>query len=258
MAAEDLKKQRYKLVLSYDGTAYSGWQRQPNALSIQQIVQEKLAILLKRKIPVTGAGRTDAGVHALAQVAHFDHEELLDLYKIRASLNGLLPRDIRVRSVEFATQDFHARFTAVNKIYHYHLNLSQVQDPFVRLYSWHIFEKIDLKLLSECGKLFLGTHDFTSFANEPGAGAAGKNPIRTLKRIDVIEERTGVRMEFEGASFLYKMVRNLTGTIVEVAQGKRNLSEIPDILAARNRRMAGKAAPPQGLFLIRVDYPIAD
>lgn len=247
-------KFKYKLTIAYEGTQYSGWQIQPNAISIQEILQDKLEILLKRRTSVVGAGRTDAGVHAMGQVAHFRHEEELDLFKILASINGLLPRDIRVKIIEAVPEDFHARFSATNKEYHYHLNLNFVQDPFNRLYSWHLPEKINLDLIQECAQLFVGTHDFTSFANEAKAGAAAKNPIRTIKRIEMVPEREGVRLEFEAVSFLYKMVRNLTGMIIEVAKGKRDLAEVTEILATKDRRRAGRAAPAHGLFLMKVDY----
>lgn len=246
---------KFKLTLAYDGTQYSGWQIQPNAVTIQEILQNKLEIMLKSEVNVIGSGRTDAGVHAMGQVAHFRHNEELDLFKVLASLNGLLPRDIRVKKVETVPDDFHARFSAIGKEYHYHLNLNFVQDPFKRLYSWHLPEKINLELLQECAQLFVGTHDFSSFANEAKAGAAAKNPIRTIKRIDMIHEREGVRLEFEAGSFLYKMVRNLTGIIVEVAKGKRNISTVTEILAAKDRRQAGRAAPAHGLFLMKVKYP---
>jgi tRNA pseudouridine38-40 synthase len=254
-APKDFLKHKFKITLSYDGTNYCGWQVQPNGVSIQELLQQKLEILLKHKPSVIGAGRTDAGVHALGQVAHFQHHQELNLFKLQGSLNGLLPTDIRVRKIEPVSEDFHARYNAINKEYHYQLNLGTVQDPFARLYSWHIAEKLDLELLKECAQLFVGTHDFSSFANEPATGAVAKNPIRTIKRIDLIMERYGARLEFEGASFLYKMVRNLTGTIIEVARGKRALDEIHEILAAKDRRRAGNAAPAHGLFLMRVDYP---
>lgn len=250
----DSRKYKYKLTLAYDGTQYSGWQIQPNAISIQEILQDKLEILLKKRATVVGSGRTDAGVHAMGQVAHFRHDDELDLFKILASLNGLLPRDIRVKKIEAVSGDFHARFSAINKEYHYHLNLHFVQDPFNRLYSWHLPEKIDLDLLQECAQLFVGTHDFTSFANEAKAGATARNPIRTIKKIDMVPEREGIRLEFEAGSFLYKMVRNLTGMIIEVAKGKRDLSEVSEILAAKDRRLAGRAAPAHGLFLMKVKY----
>ncbi|MFQ5729016.1 MAG: tRNA pseudouridine(38-40) synthase TruA [Waddliaceae bacterium] len=249
---------KYKLTLAYDGTNYSGWQIQPNALTIQEILQDKLEVILRTKTTATGAGRTDAGVHAVGQVAHFSYSEKLDLFRFLASINGLLPKDIRVKKAESVPEDFHARYSVINKAYHYHLNLGFVQDPFTRLYSWHITGKINLDVMRECAKLFVGTHDFTSFANEPNAGAVSRNPVRTLKRLDIIPEKDGIRLEFESESFLYKMVRNITGVLVEVALGKRDLQEVSEILEAKDRRKGGRAAPPQGLFLMHVDYANSD
>ena len=245
---------RYKLTIAYEGTQYCGWQVQPNGPTIQEILQERLAIILRHPAEVTGAGRTDAGVHAAGQVAHFDHNNELELYTFLAAINGLLPKDIRVKSAEQVPADFHARHDAVSKVYHYHLHLGPVYDPFTRLYSWHVTGKLDLHVLREGAALLLGTHDFTSFANEPRAGGVSRNPIRTLKRLDIIPVEGGIRLEFESKSFMYKMVRNLTGTLVEAALGKWSLREVAAMLDAKDRRRAGRAAPAQGLFLMRVDY----
>lgn len=245
---------KYKICLAYDGTHYSGWQIQSNALAIQEILEKKLSVILRRKTKVFGASRTDSGVHALGQVAHFEHIEEIDLFRFLAAINGVLPKNIRVKNIEPVDMAFHARYCAVNKIYHYHLNLGYVQDPFTKLYSWHVPQKLDLDLLRECAALFVGTHDFTSFANEPLAGAVAKNPVRILTRLELVPEERGVRLEYEAKSFLYKMIRNITGALVEVALGKRKIQEIPEIFSARDRRKVGKTAPPQGLFLIKVDY----
>ncbi len=246
---------KYKLTIAYDGTLFSGWQVQPDTTTIQDLLQDKLKIILREPVSITGAGRTDAGVHALGQVAHFKTSTPLDLWVFRASMNGLLPKEIRILEVEKVPLDFHARYSATKKIYHYHLNLHPVQDPFQRLYSWNITNLLNLDNLNKAIQHLLGTHDFTSFANESSKGAASKNPVRTIDRIDIIPERTGIRLEFEGKSFLYKMVRNLTGILVEVAKGKRSPSEVAQILEAKDRRQAGRAAPAKGLFLIKVDYP---
>lgn len=245
---------KYKLTIAYDGTPFSGWQIQPDTVTVQELLQEKLKIILKEQTPLTGAGRTDAGVHALGQVAHFKTPLSLDLWVFRASMNGLLPKEIRILEVEAVSLDFHARYSATNKIYHYHLNLNPVQDPFERLYSWNITNPLNFEKLKEGIQHLLGTHDFTSFANESNKGAASKNPVRTINRIDVIPERTGVCLEFEGKSFLYKMVRNLTGILVEVAKEQRPPDDIAQILQAKDRRQAGRAAPAKGLFLVKVDY----
>ena len=244
----------YKITIFYDGTNYCGWQIQPNGMTIQEMLQDKLSIILREPIEAIGASRTDSGVHAIGQVAHFNYSQEIDLYRFLASINGVLPQDIRVKDVEQVPLDFHARYSAVNKVYHYHINLGPIQDPFKRLYSWYFPERIDFDLLQEAAAQFVGTHDFTSFANEPGTGSQATNPVRTLKRLTIVREPYGIRLEFEGESFLYKMVRNLAGTLMEVAKGKRLTTEIPEILAAKDRRKAGRAAPPHGLFLIRVEY----
>lgn len=245
----------YKLIIAYDGTRYSGWQIQPNAVTIQQLLQNILQTFLhKEHVSVIGSGRTDAGVHAKGQTAHFKNDSLVDTNKVLLALNGMLPRDIRVLSVEEAPTDFHAQYSASGKEYHYNLFLDRVMDPFRRNYCWHVHQKVDLDLLKEATLKFLGTHDFTSFANEAHAGSAARNPVRTLRRLDMIHIDGGVRLEFESNGFLYKMVRNIVGTSIEVATGKRSIDEISLIFAAKDRKKAGIAAPPQGLFLMRVDY----
>ncbi len=247
---------RYKLTLAYDGTSYSGWQIQPNAPSIQQHLQEALSIFLRTKnTEVIGSGRTDAGVHALNQVAHFQVEHPLDVNRAQYALNGLLPRDIRINSLKAAPAFFHAQYDAIGKEYHYHLVLDRVGDPFRRLYAWHVLQKLDLDSLKEASRLFVGTHDFTSFANEPLAGAVARNPVRSIYRLDVIKIDRGVRLEFEGNGFLYKMVRNIVGTLVNVASHRFSVERVAEILALKDRRFAGQAAPAHGLFLVKVNYP---
>lgn len=244
----------YKLTLAYDGTAYCGWQIQPNGVSIQEVLQKNITILTKQPVHVIGSGRTDAGVHALGQVANFYAEFPLELNRFQYSLNSLLPNDIRANSIEEVSLDFHARYSATVKTYHYHLHLGKIQDPFQRLYSTHIYIPIDTARLKNAARLFIGTHDFSSFANEAHKGSAAHDPIRTLYRLDVIENDQNVRLEFEGDGFLYKMVRNIVGLLLEVASGKRPIEDVTAILAAKDRRAAGQAAPAHGLFLIRVDY----
>lgn len=248
--------QCYKLTLAYDGTCYSGWQIQPNAPSIQQHLQEALAALFHGEhIAVIGSGRTDAGVHALNQVAHFKTEHEMPPNRLLLALNGLLPRDIRIKNVAVAPLHFHSQYSAIKKEYHYHLYLDRIMDPFRRLYCWHVLRKLDFALLHETAALFVGTHDFTSFANEPHAGSVAKNPVRTLYRLNIFPTEGGLRLEFEGDGFLYKMVRNIVGTLVDVASHRLTLADVISIFEAKDRRQAGHAAPPQGLFLVRVDYP---
>ena len=245
---------KYKLTLSYDGTGYGGWQVQPNATSIQSLVEAALSTLLKVKTSIVGAGRTDAGVHALGQIAHFSAQETLNLRRVLRSLNGLLPDQIRVLKVEAVDDDFHARFSAIGKVYHYNLHSHPIACPFTRLYSLQIFHTLDLSDLYTAAQLFVGTHDFTSFANESDRGSAAINAVRYLQRIDVVEKENGVQLIFEGNGFLYKMVRNIVGTLLEVCAGKKHIDQIPEILAAKDRKKAGKAAPALGLFLAKVIY----
>ena len=245
----------YKITIAYDGTQYHGWQVQPNGISIQKKLQEALQTYLRHETFITGSGRTDAGVHALGQVAHFKSSIPLVPRKFLHSLNGLLPKDIRIKSIESVPANFHARYSAVGKIYHYHLHTGPILNPFNRLYSLHVYEKFNLELLQDSSKYFLGTQDFTAFANESHSGVASYDPIRTLKRLDIIPIEEGVRLEFEADGFLYKMVRNITGTLLEVAQGKRTPDSIPEILSSKDRRKAGKSAPPHGLLLVKVLYP---
>lgn len=244
----------HKLTISYDGTLYKGWQIQKNAHSIQETIQNVLRILFKEDIKLIGSGRTDTGVHAKGQVANFLSEKNYPLDKILYSLNGMLPQDIRILSLEDAPASFHAQYSALGKIYHYHLILDPVVDPTKRLYTHHVKGRFDLDAFREAAPLFLGKHDFTSFANEADYGSAAKDPIRTLKRIDIIREGGNVRIELEADGFLYKMVRNIVGTLLEVGYKKKEASLISEILAGKDRRLAGSAAPAQGLFLMKVIY----
>ena len=249
-----MRRHNHRLLIAYDGSHYGGWQRQPNAPTIQQLIEEALATITRETLSVTGSGRTDAGVHALGQVAHFTASTPLDCRRLRASLNGLLPQDIRILEATHASDSFHARYSTKRKCYHYHICLAPVQLPFQRLYSWHCRQHLDIDALKVAAQQCVGTHDFTSFANEATSGSAAHDPIRTLYRCDVVTEEMGLRLELEANGFLYKMVRNIVGTLYEVAIHKRTPHAIVPILAARDRTAAGRAAPPQGLFLARVVY----
>jgi len=248
-------KHNYKLTVAYDGTEFNGWQRQPNAVTIQELLENTLKILAREKVSIIGSGRTDAGVHALGQTANFRCNTPLDLYKTLASINCLLPKDIRVLDITEVPIEFHSRYSAVSKCYHYHFHTEKVQLPFEYNCSWHVGNLMDIDLLKQAAKLFIGKHDFTSFANEAHSGSAAKNPVRNIYRIDVIEEEYGIRLEFEADGFLYRMVRNIVGTIYDVAIGKKSIEGIELIFEGKNRCLAGKAAPSKGLFLAYVTYP---
>lgn len=253
MSSEELYKTR--LLLSYDGTNYHGWQIQKNAETIQSVLERKLRIVLREEVHVIGSGRTDAGVHARGQVAHFEHRQPIDYFSFLGSINGVLPFDIRVHKAEAVPREFHAQYSVLSKVYHYYLHLDRVMDPFKRGYAFHVLKKINMEILHEAAQLFIGTHDFTSFANEAHTGCAAYDPIRTIKRLDVVLENGGIHLEFEADGFLYKMVRNIVGILLEAAGGKIMPSDIPAIFEAKDRRRAGVAVPPHGLFLMQVIYP---
>jgi tRNA pseudouridine38-40 synthase len=248
-------KFKYKAVIAYEGTRYSGWQVQSNALSIQTLIEDRLSTILRMpRAFLCGSGRTDAGVHALAQVAHFTTDFPIDISKTIASLNALLPTDIRILSLEEIDLAFHARFSALSKTYHYRLHLDPTPDPFKQRYAYHVPHPVDLPLLKEMTAPLIGTHDFTSFANKASHGSAAKDAVRTLYRLDLIEEEGGARLEFEGNGFLYKMVRNIVGTLLDICAGKIDKEELLVLLNAKDRRRAGTAAPPHGLYLAKVKY----
>lgn len=242
------------MTIAYDGTLYSGWQTQPNAVTVQETIEHVLAVIIPSKPSIWGSGRTDAGVHASGQVAHFKTECSVDIPRLTRSLNGLLPPDIRILQIEAVDPSFHSQFSAQGKIYWYHLCIGPCHIPMQRLYSHWIYKPIDLELLKHACTYFVGEHDFTTFANSSSVGSAGKNPVRTIYRLDLVQETNGARLEFEGNGFLYKMVRNITGTLLEVATGRRPVETIPELFEARNRRIIGIAAPARGLFLKQVHY----
>lgn len=244
----------YKLLIAYDGTNYHGWQVQPNGISVQQLIEKALSTIIQEPIRIIGAGRTDAKVHALEQAAHFHTEKLLDPFRVCHSLNYLLPKDIRILAIEQVPLNFHAQHSAISKVYRYHLCLDKFLSPFRRNTAWHLYYPIDLEKLREACRYFIGTYDFAAFANEPHRGVASYDSIRTIYRIDILQEEGGIVLEFEGDGFLYKMVRNIVGILVECAALKRSCKEIPAIFASRDRRKAGAAAPPQGLFLVKIKY----
>lgn len=243
---------RYKITISYDGTNYCGWQVQKNAISIQKLIQKALETALQHPINLTGSGRTDAGVHAKGQTAHFDTEKELNEKIFHLTLNSLLPPDIRIKKIEKAAPDFHARYSARAKEYHYYLYTSKIMSPFRKLYSHHVRGTFDLEKFKAAAHFFVGTHDFTSFANVKLD--APQDSVRTITQLNLIEVDDGLKIVFIGNGFLYKMVRNITGTLLDVARGKILLEEVPAIFEAKDRRKAGKAAPANGLFLERVIY----
>jgi tRNA pseudouridine38-40 synthase len=244
---------RVKLAVAYDGTAYVGWQMQPNGTTVQSVMEEAIAEILQEPVRLRAAGRTDAGVHAREQVVDFADAGKRDLATIVRGGNGLLPPDIRILSAEEVPETFDAMRHATEKEYRYFLCLSPVDSPFLSRYAWHIEAPLDLDAVREGLSHLVGEHDFTSFR---GQGCTAKSPVRTIFRAEVAKHDVPglFSIDVAGAGFLRHMVRNIVGTVVNAGKGKHSADHVGKILRARDRSAAGVNAPPHGLFLWRVSY----
>lgn len=240
-----------KLILEYDGTAYAGWQRQPDRPTIQEAVEAAILGVTQTRVPVIGAGRTDAGVHALGQVASFRIDRDMTPREWTRALNAHLPANVVVRSAALMPDTFHARHSAKGKLYEYRI-LNRPERPAVaRDYYWHIHQTLDDATMKAAASHLIGTHDFSSFQTQP---TENEDFICRLQQLAVSREGDRLRIETYADRFLKQMVRSIVGTLVEVGLNKRQPDSLATILNARHRSAAGKTAPPQGLFLIRVDY----
>jgi len=242
----------YRIEIQYDGTRYNGWQRQPKT---KNTIQEKLENILTKmagsRIEINGSGRTDAGVHALAQIANFHMDIDMSEDEIRIYMNQYLPEDISITKVEMVPERFHARFHAVGKIYIYRIGISDCKKVFERKYIYPLGQNLDITAMRQAAALLTGTHDFMSFcANK----RMKKSTIRTLQNIDIEERNHELTLVFRGNGFLHHMVRILTGTLIEVGQGRRSPLDMTNIFKSQNRRMAGETAPAKGLTLQKVLY----
>lgn len=241
----------WKLTLEYDGTGYAGWQRQPDQPTVQAAIEAVIKHITQTEIPVIGAGRTDAGAHALGQVASFRCEKPLTAEDWLRALNGLLPRDISVRSVEPAADGFHARYSARGKLYEYRILNRRERSALERNRAWHLRERLDVEAMREGARLLVGRHDCSSFQGHP---TDTENPVCELNRLEITQIEDLIRIEAHADRFLKQMVRAIVGTLVEVGQGKRAPQDVKAILEAKDRRAAGVTAPAHGLYLVRVDY----
>ncbi len=244
----------YRMTLAYDGGRYRGWQRQGNTENtIQEKVEQVLSRLLHEKVEIAASGRTDEGVHALGQVVSFHTDLVFDCEELTRDCNRYLPKDIRVLSTVLTYPRFHARLSAVGKWYEYRIDNGPVARVFERRYLTRIEEPLQVDAMREAAAFFLGEHDFASFCD---SRPKKKSTVRRLCDLEVEEKEGIVTLTFHGDGFLYHMVRILSGTLIEVGQGKRSPYGMLRILEAKDRRQAGMLAPPQGLFLRAVDYPL--
>ncbi|MDO4648347.1 MAG: tRNA pseudouridine(38-40) synthase TruA [Eubacteriales bacterium] len=242
---------RVGLVVAYDGTNYSGWQVQPNGITVQGILNEKLTELLGEPIEVIGASRTDAGVHALGNVCVFDTNTRIPGEKISFALNQRLPEDIRIQLSEEVEADFHPRYCDSEKTYEYRILNRKFPVPTERLYSYFYHYKLDVRKMQEATSYFIGTHDFASFC---GTGAQVKTTVRTITGMEVFRDGDIVTIRVRGTGFLYNMVRIISGTLIEIGNGQYPPEKVVEILEARSREAAGPTAPARGLTLIGIEY----
>ena len=280
-----------RLDIEYDGTGYCGWQAQNSAQkkshskvnpvtnlrglkraikvcngvkTIQETIEKILCKVLQEKITLTASGRTDSGVHALNQVANFKTNSQLPLERIQKALNSLLPQDITITAINKVPEDFHSRYCAKSKVYRYFILNSSTPCAFLNKFTWNILCKLDLKTMRQAARALEGRHDFKSFC---ASGSRVKDTVRTVKKLVIKESsyhlspntynltnRQLIAIDIEADGFLYNMVRNIVGTIVEIGKGRLEKSELKRILLARDRKSAGPTAPAKGLFLVQVNY----
>lgn len=241
-----------KLTLEYDGTDYLGWQIQPHGKTIQGVLEDCLKQITGEEVHVIGSGRTDAGVHALAQVAHFKTKSPIEIHSLHRALNSLLPKDILIKKVEEVDPHFHARKKAMSKVYEYRILNRPLRSVFHRHYAWHIAQKLNREAMEKASSYLIGEHDFSSFQS---TGTPTRSSIRKVLRAEWKRSRGGILcFEIEASGFLKQMVRTIVGTLVEVGKGKISPEEFKEILHSKDRRKAGPTAPPHGLFLKKVKY----
>lgn len=242
----------YKLTLAYDGGRYKGWQRLgEGADTVQGRIERVLSERLGRPVEIVGSGRTDAGVHALAQVANFRAPESLDCRELKAYLNRYLPDDIAVTAVEKAPEDFHAQHRAVGKTYLYRIWNREHPEPFLRKYSLHVEAPLDVDRMRQAAAAFVGEHDFTAYCNPKSKSAS---PVRTVRSVEVSSKGGLVSVRVRGDGFLHNMVRRMVGTLLEAGLGRIDPADVPGILASKDRERTGPVAEAKGLALESVEF----
>ena len=243
----------FKLTIAYEGTDFIGWQRQATGTSIQGLLEDALSELDGRAVAVTGAGRTDAGVHARGQVATAALDRDIDVASVVRAVNIRLPQSVRILDASLAPEGFHARFDARLKTYHYRIWNTDVMSPFERSFAWHVPMPLDAAAMNDAARILCGTHDFASFQ---GTGSDTQTTVRTVLRSSVEREPGAPLLVYDAAGdgFLRHMVRNVVGTLVEIGRGRFSPAWIGEVLASRDRTAAGPTAPALGVFLMGVSY----
>ena len=244
---------RWKCTCAYDGTRFAGWQTQPTQDAVQDRIEAALFKILKTQVRIQGSGRTDAGVHALAQVFHFDADWGHSHANLLSALRTNLPASVKIHSVEEVPADFHARYSASGKRYHYRLFLGQA-DPFETRYCLSIPWELDIAAIKQAGQMLIGEHNFSAFAAENGAEPDQDNPVKDFRHFEILEEGQHLRLIFEASGFMYKMVRSLTGALLRVGRGKLSPENFRAILDSEIRSKEVVTAHPCGLFLEKVYY----
>jgi tRNA pseudouridine38-40 synthase len=243
---------RYRLTLEYDGAPFVGWQRQDNGPSVQGALEDAIEKLSGERVTVTGSGRTDAGVHALGQVAHFDLVKTFEPGKVRDALNyHLRPNPVVVLDADAVDSEFHARFSARSRHYLFRI-LNRRSPPALETGKvWHVSHKLDAEAMHAAAQVFVGQHDFTTFR---AAECQAQSPVKTLDRLDVSRRADEIHIEASARSFLHHQIRSFAGTLKLVGEGKWTVRDVADALAAKDRTRCGPVSPPDGLYLVRVDY----
>lgn len=240
---------RYKCIVAYDGTNFHGFQVQNDLRCVQSEIEAALLVITKKKTKIYGAGRTDAGVHAYGQVFHFDFDVVMKPEFMKNAINCRLPNDIHILKVEHVSDNFHARFNALAKTYEYLMDFGEV-DPLKVNYRWYYKYKLNIDLLKESAKVFIGTHDFKAITKNHKL----ENTVRTIYSIDFEEEGTLLKIKFRGNGFLHNQVRIMVAMMVEVARGKITISDLENVLKSLDRKKAPKTAPANGLYLMDIEY----
>ena len=246
------RRRNIRLTVSYDGTAYNGFQRQnPPQVAVQNVLEEKLSAVCGDSVELAASGRTDSGVHAIGQVVNFFTDGTIPLDRLPRAVNSILPPDIVVLEAAEADRDFSARHSAKSKIYIYRILQGYIPDPFERNYSWNIHKELDTDSMEKCLRMIEGTHDFSAFR---AAGGPPVSPVRTIYEASLEKKGRIVELKFFANGFLYHMVRNLVGTLVNVGMGRTSVQRFGEIMVSLDRNQAGATAPARGLYLYKVNY----